>query len=132
VATSPTQPAGSTSTDVVKPVIKQTPLRKPPPLPPQPPTQYGVVRQVQTDEIKKGLAVTFVFSALPPPNATLKTTWYYNNKPLGETTKKRGLTVAAAVRSSSPLPPGYWRCTLRVKLGNGEWKEVQEARLRLQ
>jgi hypothetical protein len=90
-----------------------------------------VVRQVQTNEIRNGLEVQFVLGTQPSAGAQLETTWYYNNKPLGDALKKRGTTVATSLRSSGALPPGFWRCTLRIKLPHGDWKEVQEARLRL-
>jgi hypothetical protein len=117
--------------DVLAPPIKATALRKPPPRPPAAPPKYGVIRKVLTDKIKDGLEATFIFSPPPLAHVQLQTTWYYNNKPIGQALKNRRSTVTSSVRSSSELPAGYWRCALRVKLPSGEWRELQEARVRL-
>jgi hypothetical protein len=132
VTTTTAAPPATQTADVVIPVIKPTAARKPPPAPAVAPHRYGVVRQVQTDEIKNGLQVRFIFSTRPPAGLEVQTTWYYNNKQLGQALKHGRSTVTSSVRSSSPLPSGYWRCTLRVKLPHGEWRELQQALLRLQ
>jgi hypothetical protein len=117
--------------DVVIPVIRPTTLRKPPPAPAPPPHQYGAVRQVQTDEIKNGLQVRFYFSSRPPAGLEVQTIWYYNNKSLGQALKNGHSPVISSVRSSSKLPAGYWRCTLRIKLPSGQWRQLQEALVHL-
>jgi hypothetical protein len=121
----------ATPPDVVIEKIAATPPRKPPRAPAPAPDRYGVVRHVQADEINDGLQVRFFFSSRPPAGLEVQTTWYYNNRPLGQALKNRRSPVISTVRSSSKLPAGYWRCTLRIKLPSGQWRELQEARLRL-
>jgi hypothetical protein len=131
-ATASTATATTSGTpDLVKPVIKATAPAKPPRLPAPPPPKYGVVRTVQTAEIKNGLKVNFVFKSKPAAGAKLQTTWYYNNKPLGNAQKKRATTIATLLRSSNRLPRGFWRCALQVRVGSGQWRTVTEAQLRL-
>jgi hypothetical protein len=89
------------------------------------------VRRVTTGRFHNGLKASFSFSARPTAGAQLKTTWYYNNKPIGTVLKRMRTTITSSVQSTSPLPAGYWRCTLRVKLSVGPWREVQDARQRL-
>jgi hypothetical protein len=115
----------------VTPTIEPTPLQKPPPPSPPAPPKYGVIERVHTREIRNGLHAEFVFKTLPQHGATLQTTWYYNNKPLGEALKKPATTVVTSVRSASRLPAGYWRCTLSVKLSSGTWRPLHEAIVRL-
>jgi hypothetical protein len=130
-ATAAPQSALPGSQDVVKSVIKATASAKPPRLPAPPPPKYGVIRTVKTAEIKNGLKVNFVFKSEPVAGAKLQTTWYYNNKPLGDAQKKRATTIATLLRSSSRLPSGFWRCALRVRVGSGQWRTLTEAQLRL-
>jgi hypothetical protein len=90
-----------------------------------------VIQQVHTLKIRNGLHAEFVFKTLPQRGARLQTTWYYNDKPIGETLKKPSTIVASSVRSSSRLPAGYWRCALSVKLPGGAWRRLHDANVRL-
>jgi hypothetical protein len=125
-----TQPdtAPTSTADIVVPLIKPTALQKPPILSHRAPHRYGSVRLVATGRIHNGLKASFSFGARPTAGAQLQTTWYYNNKPIGKALKTMRTTITTSVQSSSPLPAGYWRCTLRVKLPNGPWRELQDAR----
>jgi hypothetical protein len=86
---------------------------------------------VRTRDAKTKLLVVFVFSTAPRSDARIRTRWYYNNKEIGFTPKKRGTTVSSSVSSDRRLPNGYWRCALEVKLGGSAWRAVKEARIRL-
>jgi hypothetical protein len=125
-----TQPdtTASHTADIVVPLIKPTALKKPPHLSHRAPHRYGTVRLVATGQIRNGLKASFSFGARPTAGAQLQTTWYYNNKPIGNALKPMRTTITTSVQSSSPLPAGYWRCTLRVKLPGGPWRELQDAR----
>jgi hypothetical protein len=110
---------------------KQTPLKKPPPTPKAPPPRYGVIKSVHATPTKTSLSVAFRFSQEPLNGARLRTTWYYNNKKIGEAVKTRAQIVRTLLTSGSKLPSGYWRCALEVEFGGGAWHAVKEARILL-
>jgi len=108
-----------------------TPPSPPPPPPPAAPARYLVVQDTSVSRIANGLAATFVFRSLPAADARVKTTWLYNNRVVGEAPKRRARVVTSTVSASRGLPPGFWRCQLKVKLPGKTWKTVKEARTRL-
>ena len=114
-----------------KPPPTPTPPKPPPPQPRKPPSKYGVVASASIKRIKDGLQATYVFRTLPLPRSQLQAVWYYNNKPVGSAPKTRRQRITSFARSKAALPPGWWRCALRVKIPGGGWKTVKEARIRL-
>jgi hypothetical protein len=79
--------------------------------------------------VKNGLLATFLFSKPPSNGAQIRTTWFYNNRIVGQKAKSRSEIVSTLLQSSRKLPGGYWRCTLGVKLKSGTWRTVKDARV---
>jgi hypothetical protein len=90
-----------------------------------------IIRVELTRVNKDGLRASFEFKLQPRTGASIRTSWYYNNKLIGTAKKTRAATISTGVHASAALPAGYWRCTLEVKLGPGRWRAVKDARLLL-
>jgi hypothetical protein len=109
---------------------KQTPLAKPP-AEPQAPPQYGQVFDVETTQSRTRIWVAFVFARQPVSGAQIRTTWYYNNRKIGEVIKQRQAAVSTLLSTGGQLPTGYWRCALEVRLAGGPWHAIKEAQILL-
>jgi hypothetical protein len=78
-----------------------------------------------------GLRARFVLSAPPQRGASLKVSWYYNNRLVGEVLQPRAGTIRSFAKSIGGLPKGYFRGVLMARFGTGAWRPVADARARV-
>jgi hypothetical protein len=124
------------------PVIAPTPPAAPPRPPRDPPAPYGSVsrsfvtllagaRPVVRVPRAPGFRAHFTFASRPRAGSSVKISWYYNNRKVGEVPQPLAARLQSTVRSRGGLPRGYFRALLEVRLRGGSWRAVDDARARV-
>lgn len=124
------------------PVIAPTPPAAPGRRPARAPRRFGVVarafmtlldgsKPVTRVPRAPGLRAHFLLRTPPAAGASLKVSWYYNNRLVGEVLQPRAGTIRSFAKSIGGLPKGYFRGVLMARFGTGAWRPVADARARV-